>query len=440
MKKLLCLAAVLAVFSCGAAWAKATPDLDNLPVFKSITEMKSGLATNFLLDLKIFDLGNPDYGSTSDWYFYPVYRAMIAYVFDSKTKIGIFADVEKPGYANITYPTLKVNELYGKFREGSFYIQLGRQVFGDKDDLLLGFQNDAVRLGLLFPGVDLAFFVAKTALLSPWGSTLDGMVGAAPVFYFGPSMGLKAYLLLGTEPVTVTPIDPNTGLPGTPRDTINSNIWTGAKYFMNLPVGSQSYFDLGAQLGLQFAMARTAADTAINATSLGLKVDGEFGMQSSSTLGFAVGGHVIYTGGISYDNLGAVSNYGFVSPNDLVGSGPGFFSKIQDGAGPYTYVDSHIFGPKYQQYSGVFAFGLTGELEINQTWIPEIGVWIYSDTDENGQLSGVEPDLGVTFKPSEVVAFYAQGAFFMPGWSALVPGGPAPNMVSKLLLGSSITF
>lgn len=400
-----------------------------------IASMNPGLAYNFLMDLKLFNLTNPDYAVSpapiaSDWYFYTIYRAKVANVFDNG--VGIFADVEKPGYAGITYPTLKVNELYAKYQRGIFYVKMGRQVLGDTEDLLLGFQNDAVRIGFDLDNMDLALFIARTDLYMPWGGAMDGMMGFVPTFNFGEYMGLKAYLLIGTEPITVT------NASGT-SDKINSSILTGAKYFMDMPVGDAGRVDLGAQLGLQFAMAVNNADVAYDATALGLKLDGGYGM-TSDKFGFNVKAHIVFTGG---DPDPAVNTKcGFFSPNALVGSGPGLFSKIEDGSGTYMYLDTHTLEPKIHMYGGIFAFGATFDCDIIKMIEPGVGMWVYSNTDKDGKMLGAEIDEWINFKLSSTVSFYQQTAFFMPNKEGLgLPAAaPSPGNTLKFVLGTALNF
>lgn len=401
-----------------------------------ITEMKPGFDFSGSIDIKIFDMINAAYGETSDWYFYPTYRMALANVFDSGD-FGLFADMEKPGYANITYPFIKVNELYAKFQQDNFYVKLGRQLFGDTQDLLLGFQHDAVTLGFDLNNIDLMFFVARTDLYAPWGTggKIESMIGFTPYFNLGNDMGLRGYLLVGTEPITIT-----SGTPPTAKDSINTLILLGGRYMMDMPAGDNGHFGLNGQLGIQFGMAKTAADDSIDATALGLKLDGTYGMQSTPDFGFELGAHVVYTGGDPEPLLN--TKCGFASLNSLPGSGPGLFSKIENGAGPYTYLDGHTVGTKIQNYVGVLSLGFTGELAFGSIK-PGVGLWIYSNTDDEGEGLGTEIDAWLVYQASKIVSFYGQVALFMPnrdgiGW----PPSPAegPNSATKLLIGSSINF
>ncbi len=411
------------------------PELKKLAPVETIKQMKPGLEYNGSIDAKIFNLANRNFGESSVWYFYPTYRMVLANVFSQK-KFGLFVDIEKPGYANVTYPILKVNELYAKFQEASFYVKIGRQVFGDKEDLLLGFQNDAISLGFDLGSIDLLFFLAKTQLLLPWAAatngTMDGLIGFVPTFDLGSAMALRGYLLVGTEPVTVTTLTQV-------EDKTNALILVGGKYKMDMPVGATANLGLGAQLGVQFGMARDLGDQSIDAMGLGTKIDGEYSMQSQD-FGFTIGGHIVYTSG---DPDPAVNTKtGFVSTNALVGAGPGLFSKIENGAGPYTFLDGHLASGKIRNYAGLFAFGVTADFDIGK-FHPGAGLWIYSNTDDEGEALGPEFNEWVIFRLSENVAFYQQAAIYMPsrdgiGW----PPSPAlaPESAIKLLVGSSITF
>ncbi len=416
--------------------ARKTTQQDLTPIEK-IDSMQPGFAFNGNIDIKMFDMVNANFGETSDWYFYPVYRMAVANVFGKKN-FGLFADVEKPGYANITYPFIKVNELYAKFQQDTFYVKLGRQLFGDVDDLLLGFQHDAVTLGFDLDSVDLLFFVARTNLLTPWntGGNIESIIGFTPYFDLGQDMGLKGYLLIGTEPITIT-----SGTPPVSKDAVNALILVGGKFGMDMAAGETGNFGLDAQLGIQFGMAKTQADESIDATGIGIKLDAEYGSQTSRDFGFTVAGHLVYAGGDPDPLLNTKT--GFASLNSLPGSGPGMFSKIQDGAGPYTYLDGNSGSIKIQNYIGVMAFGVSGEFSFNQTIEPGLGLWIYSDTDDGGESLGTEFDVWLNYLASEVVTFYAQFATFIPnrdgiGW----PPAPAagPNSASKFLVGSSINF
>ncbi|MEW6517748.1 MAG: hypothetical protein AB1439_12695 [candidate division FCPU426 bacterium] len=401
-----------------------------------INEMKPGFDFSGNIDIKIFDMVNSAYGETSDWYFYPVYRMALANVFD-KENFGLFADVEKPGYANITYPFIKVNELYAKFQQDNFYVKLGRQLFGDTQDLLLGFQHDAVTLGFDLDKIDLMFFIARTDLYAPWGTggKIESMIGFTPYFNLGDTMGLRGYLLIGNEPITIT-----SGTPPTAKDAVNTLILLGGRYMLDMPAGDAGHFGLNGQLGIQFGMAKTAADDSIDATALGLKLDGMYGMQSTPDFGFELGAHIVYTGGDPEPLLN--TKCGFASLNSLPGSGPGLFSKIQDGAGAYTYLDGHSASLKIQNYVGVLSLGFTGEFAFNSIK-PGVGLWIYSNTDKDGKSLGTELNAWLVYQASKIVSFYGQVAMFMPnregiGW----PPSPAtaPNNATKLLIGSSINF
>ncbi|MBN1594348.1 hypothetical protein JW933_00330 [candidate division FCPU426 bacterium] len=416
---------------------QAKPAASKTKSVNQIESMQPGFAFNGGIDIKIFDMINAGFLETSDWYFYPVYRLQMANVFD-KQNFGLFADLEKPGYANITYPFIKVNELYAKFQQDTFYVKLGRQVFGDKDDLLLGLQNDAISVGFDLGKTDLLFFLARTQILAPWntGGNIESVIGFVPTFTLGDTMGLRGYLLIGMEPITIT-----TGTPPNldTEDSVNTIIHAGGKYALDMPAGPAANFGLDAQLGVQFGMAKTAADDSIDAMGLGMKLDAEYASQLE-TFGFAVGGHIVYTSG-DPDPL-VNTKCGFASSNALPGSGPGLFSKIQDGAGPYTYLDGHLVSPKIQNYAGVMAIGVTGEISF-QTVTPGLGLWIYSNTDDEGESLGTELDEWVVWRMSDIVSFYQEAALFIPnrdgiGW----PPSPAdaPKSAVKLMVGSAIQF
>jgi len=411
-----------------------------------IASMKPGFAFNGNIDIKIFDMVNANFGETSDWYFYPVYRVMLANVF-AKKRFGLYVDVEKPGYASITYPFIKVNELYAKFQQDTFYVKLGRQIFGDKDDLLLGLQNDAVSLGFDLGQTDLLVFLARTQIITPWntGGNIESVIGFVPDFTLGEAMTLRGYLLIGMEPITIT-----TGTPPTSKDSVNTLIHAGGKYSMDMPAGPTGSFGLDAQLGIQFGMAKTTSDESIDAMGLGMKLDAEYTAQTSKNFAFTVTGHVVYTSGDPDPALNTKTD--FASTNTLVGSGPGLFSKIQDGAGPYTYLDSHLVSAKIQNYMGVVAIGVTGDFDFGFIQ-PGVGLWVYSDTNNDGKGLGTEFNEWLVYQLSPVVSFYQQLAYFMPNREGLEqlglwtpnPPAPAPAVAGpenalKFLIGSSINF
>ncbi|MCD4813707.1 hypothetical protein K8S19_08460 [bacterium] len=401
-----------------------------------IDTMKPGFAFDGSIDIKMFNMTNANFIESSDWYFYPVYQIVVANVFKQKN-FGLYLDVEKPGYANITYPFIKVNELFAKFRQDAFYVKLGRQVFGDKDDLLLGFENDAVSLGFDLGTTDLLFFLARTQLITPWntGGNIESLIGFVPDFSFGKNMGLRGYLLVGMEPITIT-----SGTPPTSEDSVNTLIQAGGKYSMDMQAGSKGKFGLDAQVGIQFGMAKTAGDDSIDATALGMKLDAGYAMRSNEDFAFKIAGHVVYTGGDPDPLLNTKA--GFASLNNLSEAGPGMFSQIQDGAGPLTYLDGNLGSVKIDSYMGVLVLGVTGEFDFGMVK-PGVGLWTYSDTDDEGEALGVEFDLWAAVPISEIVSFYGQFAYFVPnrdgiGW----PPSPAdgPENASKFLVGSTINF
>lgn len=460
MKKVVLWGSVLSLLVGGSAWA-AKPAAKSVtpaksaaaPVVQSASKaaaveqnvetMKPGLTYSFDLDFKLFNISNPTFANSngsSSWYFYPTYRAVLSNVFQNG--FAVLADVEKPGYAGITYPTVKINELYAKYKEGSFYVKLGRQVIGDTSDLLLGLQNDAILAGFDLGEIDLRAFFAKTELLLPWdgglvpaGPTMDGLIGFIPTFGFGPTMGLNAYLLIGTEPITVT-----SGTPPTTSDKVNALITVGGKYYANLPVSEDGKLDLAGQLGLQFAMAQDNTAQTINATNLGMKIDGGFSNLPRDGVGFKVNAHVVYTGGT--DTTATNPNYPFVSPNALIGSGPGLFSKIENGAGPYTYLDALNGNSKVQQYAGVFAFGVSGDILVGD-FDGGLGFWTYMDTNHYNPAPstsslGSELNQIASYKLLSSLSIYEQMALFFPSNPANV--SPAPGSALKFLVGSTLSF
>lgn len=391
---------------------------------EQLAEMKHGLAYNFLMDVKMFNMSNPDFlTETSDWFFYTTYRAVVSNVFNDS--LGILADVEKPGYASPTYPSLKVNELFAKYKSGNFQMRVGRQIMGDTEDLLLGFQNDALNFGWALGTVDLDFFLAKLNGIMPWGGTMDGMLGFVPTFALNDSMRLKGYLLISTQSAVVNA-----------KSAVNSLIDLGGRFGMGMRLGGSSRLDLNGQLGIQFGMARSATDQSYDATSLGLKLDGGYASQSGD-MGFKVKAHLVFTGGS--DATTTTPKFGFVSPNSLIGSGPGMFAKIKDGAGPFTYLDAlGTVGNKINNYIGVFAFGATGQLEFSD-WEVGLGPWIYSNTDKDGKALGTEIDEWVGYHLSKNIKLYQQLAFFIPNTDG-VPSGTSIHNPMKFLLGSSLEF
>jgi hypothetical protein len=481
MKKVLCFVGVFAMLA-GSSWAKSTvkpvvkpapaqvqsmiaepnpaeqmsdaaliaPESQILPPSQKVDEMTPGLSYNFLMDVKMFSITDPTFvvpttaSSTTDWFFYTTYRGIASYVFNNG--LAILADIEKPGFADITVPTLKVNEFFAKYKEGVFYTKVGRQTFGDTDDLLLGMQNDAVTVGWELANVDLPIFIAKTAQIAPWelagfNTDLAGMFGFIPTFHFGSTMGLKAYLLDNTQKSTATPAG------GVPKDVINSLLTIGAKYFMNLPVGAAGQIDLGAQLGIENAMAVDTADESIDDTGLGMKLDGAYSHRPASGFGFKAAAHIVYTSGRDYTPLASTPagkvKYGFVSNNELTGSGPGLFSKIQD-AGAFAYQDTHGDSQMFQQYAGVFAAGesfqgFAGPVEFG------VGDWVYSDTNKyptnagpNPALGGVEIDEWITFRVSKALSFYQQLGYFMPDNLSPAIDGETVKSPIKFLVGTTI--
>jgi len=447
MKKVVLLAAVLTLGISGAAWAAksaasapvkaaSTALSAEVSAVQKLENMKPVLAYDFLMDFKLFDLSNPNFASSdgsSSWYFYPTYRAVLSNVFNNG--FAILADIEKPGYASITYPTVKINELYGKYQQGDFYVKFGRQVFGDTSDLLLGFQNDALTAGFLLDAVDLQFFLAKTDLLMPWGGSLEGMLGFVPTFSFGPDMGLKGYLLIGTQSITVT-----SGTPATTSDKVNALITLGGKYFLDMPVSETGKFDLAGQLGLQFAMAQDAAAQSIDATNVGLKLDAGYGNLPPNALGFKVGGHVVFTGGV--DTTATSIKAPFVSANALIGSGPGLFSKVENGAGTYTYLDAFNGNAQIQQYQALFALGLSGEISIS-AFNAGVGFWTFMDTNRydpapSSNSMGSEFDEFASYQILPALSVYQQFAVFIPSNPANL--SPAPGSAIKFLVGSALKF
>ncbi len=461
MKKLVLLTAAL-VLAANVAWAKpaapapvketpkaAAPKAvakaeanDPLTAAKrQIDTMTPGLAYNFSMDTSLIDMYNITFANTNQtgkWYFYPVYRGIISDVFQNG--FGITADIEKPGYAGLTYPTLKVNELYGKYKSGSFYYKLGRQVFGDTSDLILGMQADAVSLGYDLGNVDLAFYYAHTNLATTIG-VMDGSIGFIPTVMFSEDMGLRGYLMINTQPITVTPAG------GTPSDKTNSLIFLSAKYFMNMPAG-RGGLELGAQPVIQFAMAQDAAANNYDATSFAMKADAAFGTGNES-FAFKAGAHMIFTGG---DPDTAVNTKaGFASPNQLVGSGPGRFNKVQDGAGAYTYVDG-LGSSKIQQYQGVFAFGLDANADIMNKMIqPGVAIWFYNDMDKIDNVKstylGTEIDETLVFNVNSNLAFYQELGYMIPNPSYRYPSNPPAGMTEpamspalKFVLGTRLMF
>lgn len=457
MKKWFVLSAALALaLATNVAWAKtALPKKAEAPVAasyappaeadvalpaqKQIQTMTPGLAYNFDMDVSLVDMYNTTFAkehALGSWYYYPVYRAIITDVFSNG--LGVTADIEKPGYAGLTYPTVKVNELYAKYRTGNFYYKLGRQVFGDTSDLVLGLQSDAIAFGWDTPGMDLAFFYAHTDVVNYFLGTMDGTMGFVPTFNFTPDMGLKGYLVIETQPITTT-------APGAAysQNQTNSLIYLGAKYFMNMPVGHGS-IDVGAQPVIQFAMAQDAGTNNYDATSFGFKGDASFGFGSEAVI-FRTGVHLVYTGGDPDVNVNTKA--GFSSPNELVGSGPGLFNKIQDGAGPYSYVDG--FGSsKIQQYQGVFAFGWDAKFEFMKRMLePGIEIWAYSDTDKLDNVKsgyiGTEIDETINFNLNANLSFYQQLGYMMLNTSYRVPSGgtdPDYGAAIKFVLGTKLAF
>lgn len=400
------------------------------------------------IDVMAFNMTNPALTETSDWYFYPVYRTIVSKGF-ARQNFLIQADVEKPGYANITYPIIKLNELYAKFQQSTFYVKLGRQLFGDQHDLLLGFQNDAVSMGFELPTFNVMVFFAKTNLLVPWGTggAIESMLGAVPSFDLGPNMKLDAKLLIGFEPITVTPI---TTPPSQPSDEVNTLVQAGGRYELVVPIDNGASLDLNAQLAVQMGIgAKTATDNNIDATSVGMKVDASYGM-TSGDVDYKIGGHIIYTGGDP--EPGVNTKAGFASLNALPGAGPGLFSKIEDGAGPYTFIDRHLTSGLIRNLVGLFAIGITAELEVGQ-FVPAAGFWSYSDTNDSGKALGIELNGGLGYRLSNTVSFYGQLAYYVPNREGLeqrglwpinppapLPALPDPENVLKLLVGSSINF
>jgi hypothetical protein len=446
-KAVMVLSLVLSL-SAGAAWAAkavAKPAAKPAPAVTqaaavapaepaaeaNIEAMKPGLAYNFDMDFKLFNLSNPNFASsngTSSWYFYPTYRAVLSNVFANG--FAVLADIEKPGYANVTYPTLKVNELYAKYQQGTFYLKLGRQIYGDTSDLLLGFQNDAIAAGWDLGTIDIEAFIAKTALLLPWGGTEQGLFGVVPKFQFGRDMGLRAYLLIGTESAATN----------SNANNVNSLITLGGKYFALFPVSDTGKIDVAGQLGLQFAMAQTAGGQSIDATNVGLKLDGEFANTPQNALGFKVGAHIVFTGGV--DTAATTPKAPFISPNELIGSGPGLFSKVENGAGPYTYVDSLLGNARVQQYAGVFALGLSGEILVSGFNVG-LGFWTYSDNFHYNPAPstsslGSEIDQWAGYQIMAPLSVYEQIALYLPPNPA--NASPAPGSAFKFLLGTALTF
>jgi hypothetical protein len=451
MKKWIVLSAAL-VLVANVAWAArtraavatpvptavATPVVsdDSLTVAqRQIDTMTPGFAYNFSMDVSLIDMYNTTFATaneTGSWYYYPVYRAILSDVFQNG--MGVTADIEKPGYASGDYPTLKVNELYGKYKTGDFYFKVGRQVFGDKDDLLLGLQADAVDFGWYLSGTDLDFFYAHTDVLSPWGETMTGTMGFVPVFTFTPTMGLRGYLLIETAASTVNNTD------GTTSDHTNILSLIGAKYYMKL-----AGLDLGAELGIQFPSAEDTTGADYKATSEGVKLDAAY-THGNNNFGFNVGGHLVYTGGASSDG----TNLGFVSPNQLVGSGPGLFNKIQDGAGAYTWVDSlHAGNEKLNQYDGLFAFGLDANFDILGKMLqPGVALWFYGDNNGMNNVKsgyiGTEFDETLTYNMNKNISFYELFGYMMPNASYTVPSAQATNPnynpAMKFVLGTKLAF
>jgi len=482
MKKVLCFAAILALVG-GSAWAAPAkpaaksapkpaaatyqsqpaaspvsaidrqeisslaaiaPERQPLAAKTMIDGMNPGLFYNFMVDLKLFALTNPtivvpqNTNDTGDWFEYSTYRAVVGNVFNNG--VAILADIEKPGYADVTYPTLKVNELYARFQQGSFFTKVGRQQIGDVDDLLLGLQADAVMVGFDLGSISLPAFIARAELSSPWGEDMDGMFGVVPDFRFGSTMGLKGYLLVNTHEIIVTPTT------GTPHDVINMLITLGAKYDMSIPVGAAGSVDMSGQLGIETASARTATDQTVDATGVGLKLDGSFSSLPANAFGFKVGAHIVYTSGTDTTpptaNPPAAPKYGFASNNTLPGSGPGLFSKVQDGARPFTYLDSHSYSTQFQQYQGVMALGATGDFFIGPVQLGA-GLWSLADTTRystNPQptRAGVEVDQWAIFRISKVVSFYEQLGYFLPANNT--PTGSIVKNPLKFVIGSSLTF
>ena len=86
--------------------------------------------------------------------------------------------------------------------------------------------------------------------------------------------------------------------------------------------------------------------------------------------------------------------------------------------------------------------GVTGEFSFG-AWKPGLGIWIYSNTDDEGKSLGTELNEWLIWELSQVISFYQQAALFIPnrdgiGW----PPSPAdaPKSAMKLLFGSSITY
>lgn len=454
MRKMILFALALTLLVGNAAWAAtakpaAKPVVKEAPAVvrttsvastpsQNVDAMKPGLSYNFLMDVKMFNLGNPNFASsngTSSWYFYPIYRAMVANVFENN--FALYADVEKPGYANITYPALKVNELYGKYQQGNFYALVGRQIFGDTDDLLLGFQNDAITFGFDLNTIDIKAFVAKTALYLPWGGTMEGMFGLVPEFAFTDTMRLRAYALVGTESISVT-----SGTPPTTSDKINALITLGAKYLLDMPIGENGNLGAGAQMGLQFSNAQTATAASIDATNVGLKVDAGFSNRPPDGFGFNGKVHVVFTGGVDTTSTSTTIKCPFLSANSLVGSGPGLFSKIENGAGPYTYLDSTAYGARIQQYVGVLALGLTAGIDVVGL-DAGAGFWTYIDTFRYDPVPstsslGSELDFEAGYRLMKALRLYAQLGLYLPPNPTNL--SPAPGIASKVLFGSTLTF
>jgi hypothetical protein len=289
--------------------------------------------------------------------------------------------------------------------------------------------------------IDLALFYAHTDVVSNFLGTMDGTMGIVPTFQFSPTMGLRGFLVIETQPITVTPAGSTT-----PSDKTNALIYLGAKYFMNMPVGGKGRIDIGAEPAVQFAMAQDAGANNYDATSFGFKADGAFSMAASKDFGFKAGAHMVFTGG-DPDTL-VNTKAGFSSPNELVGSGPGAFNKVQDGAGPYTYVDGIPNSAKLQQYAGVFVFGLDAGVDAMDKMIEGgVGLWFYSDTDKLDNVKsgfiGTEIDENITFNLNQHLAIYQQLGYMIPNSSYRVPNGatdPTYSAALKFVLGTRLMF
>ena len=408
---------------------------DNLASVKRIQTMEPGFDFNGILDSKIFTIKDKDYGLNKEkleWYFYPKYQILLSKVL-AKKNIGLFVDVEKPGYTGENYPTLEINQLYAKFIKGIFCLKIGRQTFGDREDLLLGLQNDAISLGLNMPIIDLTFFIADSNFLNAWQGRVEGLIGFIPTLRLKEEMFLKGYLLLGSDTVEITTNQ------GEVKNNINKLLTVGGRYTWAWILNKSMSLDLNTQIGLQFAKAKSIYDKDIQTNALGFKLDTQYTLKQDK---FAInlGVDVVYTTG--NPDLSEETRVGFMGANNLDDTGPGLFTKIEDGGGNAAFLDTFTGGDKIKNYMGLLALGLKTDINISR-FEPGLGFWFYSDTDKAGKELGIETDQWLLYHFSDTVTFYQELALFKPSdKSQLVKNNKEAGIkpVIKFVIGTAIIF